>query len=168
MIKRGQKAEEKNKKFNWRKLLVFIICLILVFLIGFISSIFTSNETNSEWYNSIKSPLTPPNFIFPIVWNILFLMISISMYFAWSKSKKQEKLNVASLFAINLFVNFLWSILFFKLHDPITALIDLFLIWLSILALIFGLWKISKISSYLLIPYFLWVSFAGILNFLAI
>jgi tryptophan-rich sensory protein len=99
----------------------------------------------------------------------LFFLIALSLYFAWINAKdKQEKRRVDILFALNLFLNVLWSLLFFKLQNPLGAFIDLIILWLSILALIIGLWKISRTASYLLIPYLLWVSFAGILNFLFI
>lgn len=157
----------KNKKFN---IGVFIICLLIVFLVvGGLGSVFTSSNTNTDWYDSIKPSITPPSIVFPIVWNLLFLLITFSLYFAWTGSKnKNERKKVALVFGINLILNALWSFLFFGLQNPLYGMIDLVLIWLTIGWMIFTTWKINKLSSYLLIPYFVWVSFAGVLNYLAI
>lgn len=149
-----------------KKLLLFLICLIAVFLTAFIGGLFTSSETGSVWYNENKPSLTPPNYIFPIVWNILFLLIAISLYTSLVKSKERRKVIV--LYSINLIVNLLWSLIFFKFKNPLIAFIDLTLLWLSILFLIIYNWRTNRTSSYLLLPYLLWVSFAGILNFLFI
>jgi tryptophan-rich sensory protein len=152
-----------------RKIKIFVFCLILVYLIGFLGSIFTSSETKSSWYLENKPKITPPNYIFPIVWNILFLLIAISIYLSWINSKnKKERTKIIILFGINLFLNFLWSFLFFGLKNPLMGFIDILLLFISILTLIFGIWKISKSASYLLIPYLLWVGFASILNYLFI
>jgi translocator protein len=159
----------QRRKFNWK---VFIACIIIVYLVAFVGSIFTSQNTNSAWYASIKPSITPPNFIFPIVWNILFFLIGLSLYFAWTakpKSKKESKAakrNIAIIFGINFLLNILWSFLFFYLKLPAVALVEIIVLWLSIIAMIAVTWKIRKLSAYLLIPYALWVAFAGILNYL--
>jgi len=151
------------KKANWR---IFFICLIIVYAIAFIGSLFTSIDNG--WYESIKPSLTPPSFVFPIVWNILFLLIAISLYIAWINSKKNDRKKIIIVFGINLILNALWSFLYFKLQNPIFAFIDLVLIWLTIVAMIVVTYKIKKSSAHLLIPYLLWVSFAGILNWMSI
>ncbi|MBS3073633.1 tryptophan-rich sensory protein [Candidatus Pacearchaeota archaeon] len=167
MKKMAKKTPNKKKKLNF--VLIFIICLLIVFLVAFLGSIFTSSGVNSLWYDSIKPKITPPNWVFPLVWNILFLLIAISLFFAWTRAKnKKEKIKVGFLFGINLFLNILWSFLFFGLRNPLFGFIEIILVWLSILALIIGLWGISKISSWFLVPYILWVSFASIINYLAI
>jgi benzodiazapine receptor len=156
----------KNKKFN---LGVFIICLLVVFLIvGGIGSLFTSSNTNTTWYSSIKPSLTPPNWVFPIAWNLLFLLISFSLYFAWMNSKnKEQKKKVALVFAINFILNILWSVLFFGLKLTQLAFFEIILFWFSILAVMLIVNKISRKSSWLLVPYLLWVAFASVLNYLA-
>ncbi len=151
-------------KIKWG---VLIASLIIVYLIAGIGSIFTSKSIASEWYKSIKPGITPPSYVFPIVWNLLFFLIALSLYFAWINAKK-EKLKIAVVFGINLVLNALWSLLFFKLQNPFYAFVDLILILASIIAMIFITYRINKTSAYLLIPYLLWVSFAGILNYLMI
>ena len=146
---------------NHKKL---ILSLIIVFGIGLLGGLFNSS---SEWYDSVKPSITPPSFVFPIVWNILFLLIALSLYFVWINKKKDKKLFYYG-FGINLFFNFLWSLLFFGLQKPGLAFVDLILIWFSIWIMIFASWKIDKKSSWLLVPYLLWVSFAGVLNGLVV
>jgi len=151
-------------KINYK---VLIISLIVVYSVAFFGGLFTSQNVNSEWYESTKTSLTPPNFIFPIVWNILFFLIAISLYLAWTSAKnKTTKKTIAIIFGINLFLNFAWSIIFFGLQNPKGAFIELIVLWISIVAMIYTTYRINKTSSYLLIPYLLWVSFAGILNWM--
>lgn len=152
-----------KNKFNFK---IFIICLLIVFiLLGGIGSLFTSPNTSTEWYQNIKPSITPPNWVFPIVWNILFILISFSLYFAWTNSKnKKQKNKIILVFGINFILNILWSVLFFGLKLTTLAFIEIILLWFSIIAMIFVTRKINKISSWLLIPYLLWVGFAGIIN----
>ena len=150
-------------KINYK---LFILCIIITYSIAFTGSIFTSGNTNSEWYQSIKPEITPPNFVFPIVWNVLFFLIALSFYFALNKKKQKNKFII--LFSINLLLNVLWSLFFFELKLTTLAFIDLSLLLISTGFLIYKTRKISKISSYLLIPYFAWLFFAGLLNFLII
>ncbi len=156
----------KNKKFNLK---VFIICLLVVFvLLGGIGTLFTSNNTNTAWYSSIKPSITPANWVFQIAWNLLFLLISFSLYFAWVNSKnKEERKKVLLVFGINFLLNIFWSILFFGLKQPQIAFIEVIFFWFSILAMILVTRKITKKSSCLLVPYLVWVAFASVINYMA-
>jgi len=147
---------------------VLFLCLFIVYAVAFIGSLLTTSSVNSSWYTSIKPAITPPNWVFPVVWNILFLLIAVSLYFAWTKSKnnKKNKTKIAVVFGINLFLNLLWSFLFFYLQSPAIAFFELILLWGSILAMIIITYRIRRVSAYLLVPYALWVAFAGILNYL--
>ncbi len=148
---------------NYKKL---IIALIMPQLAGFIGSFFTISAIPT-WYASIQKPsFNPPNWIFGPVWTILYILMGISVYLVWNKaSKKSTASSVVILFWIHLFFNALWSIIFFGIPSPGGALIVILILWILILALILKFWKISKWASYLLIPYFLWVSFASVLNY---
>jgi translocator protein len=157
--------KKKNKRYNR---IVFLFCFLVVFLLlGGIGSIFTSKNTNTLWYSSIKPSITPPSWVFPVVWNVLFVLITFSLYLSWisSKNKKQKK-RVGLLFGMNFILNILWSILFFELKFTKIAFVEIILLWLSILAIILGVNDINKKSSWLLLPYLVWVAFASILNIL--
>jgi len=153
------------KKSNWK---VLIVCLVVVYLTAFIGSLFTSQNTNSDWYESIKPKLTPPNWVFPIVWNVLFFLIAMSLYFAWVSGKKTNKKDIVWVFAVNFGLNILWSIFYFGLRNPAASLVVLVLLWVSILLMIHITYGINKKSAYLLLPYLFWVSFAGVLNYLSV
>jgi tryptophan-rich sensory protein len=145
-----------------------IISLSLPLLSGFLGSFFTSSEI-SGWYGTlIKPSFNPPSWIFGPMWTLLYILMGISVYLIWSHRsfwhKKEIKMAVC-LFWIHLFFNGIWSIIFFRWHQIGLAMFDIMIIWIFIIILIFKFWKINRLASYLLVPYFLWVSFASILNF---
>ncbi|MDP1728636.1 MAG: TspO/MBR family protein [archaeon] len=152
------------KKINWK---ILIISFTLVFLTAYFGSSVTN--ANTSWYDSIKPAITPPNIIFPIVWTILFILIALSIYLAYTNSKtKKQKIKVRLVFISNLILNFLWSYLFFGNQNPKLAFIDIIALWLSIITMLLVVRKSSKTAFWMLIPYLLWVSFAIILNYLII
>jgi tryptophan-rich sensory protein len=158
------KKRDKNRAF---KLVVFILCLIIVYSIASIGSIFTSSGVNTSWYDSIKPEITPPNLVFPIVWNILFLLISISLFLLIINTKK-NKTFLLVLFSLNLFFNVLWSYLYFSLRNIHLAFFDLILLLITSLFIAFYSRKVDKRISYLFLPYIIWLIFAGVLNYLSI
>jgi translocator protein len=150
---------------NWKVLIGSLIAVSTTALVG---SFFTSSRVNTDWYQNIKPALTPPNYVFPIVWNILFLMIAFSLYSAWTSSSQEEKGKIKFVFGLNFALNVMWSFFYFYLMNPLAGLFVLMALWLSIVLLMINVARVSKTSMYLLIPYLIWVSFAGILNFLSI
>jgi benzodiazapine receptor len=137
----------------------------LCVLVGIVGSIFTTPSIGG-WYAGLTKPaFNPPGFIFGPVWTILYVMMGIALYLVWQKkANKQLKKSAFKIFGIQLALNFLWSIIFFGFHSPGIALIEIILLWLSIFLTIRAFSKVDKISSYILYPYLLWVSFASILN----
>ena len=148
------------KKINWK---ILVVAFIVVHLAAFVGSRFTDT---GGWYETVKPGITPPNYIFPIVWTILFILISLSFYFVLISKKGKWKNSAIILFIVNLILNGLWSYLFFGLHNPVFAFYELILLWITIVFMIYISFEIKKLASYLLIPYLLWVSFAGVLNYL--
>jgi translocator protein len=151
-----------------RLIYTLIVSIVIVFMFSAIASIFSSNNVNSPWYDSVRPSITPPNYVFPIVWTILYLMIAISFSFAYNSIKQKQKKVIIWSFLVNIILNSLWTVFYFGMKNLWMAFFDLLLIWASILQLIILLWNIDRKSSYLLIPYLLWVTFAGVLNFLSI
>lgn len=131
---------------------------------GFIGSFFTYSAI-PDWYAALNKPLfNPPNWVFGPVWTLLYILMGISFYLIWiSKSKLKQK--GIKIFSIQLILNTSWSIVFFGFKNPELALINIIVLWIAIFLTIKSFLKISKVSAYLLVPYLLWVSFAGILNF---
>lgn len=145
-----------------KKYYKLIISLLIPLIIGFFGSVFTMNSV-STWYAELNKPFfNPPGWIFAPVWTLLYIMIGISIYLTWTSKENKKKTFI--VFGVQLFLNFIWSILFFGNHLIGLAFADIFLLWIAIIFNIYFCYKISKKSAYLLIPYLLWVSFASILN----
>ena len=120
---------------------------------------------DKKWYNNLKkSRLTPPSWIFGIVWPILYLLMGISVIIVQSNKKCYPFCNQLIFFIIQLGFNLIWTTLFFKMKRPILALIDLIFTLGFTLITFYKFYFISKISSYLLLPYILWMCFAFYLN----
>ena len=163
MKKKGIKS--LFKEINWN---LFFLSLIAVYGTSLLGGIFTSRGVNSLWYLTVRPSITPPNWVFPLVWNILFFLIFLSLYISLKNAKtKKTSCKIEILFGINLILNFLWSFFYFWLRNPTIAFIDLILLEFSIIALICCSWKINRKASLLLVPYLLWISFAGVLNYLS-
>ncbi|MDO8668902.1 MAG: TspO/MBR family protein [Candidatus Buchananbacteria bacterium] len=141
-----------------------ILSLAFTFLAGLAGSIFTASEVPT-WYSTLNKPsFNPPAWLFAPVWTTLFILMAISLYLVWSANNKKSKMAVV-VFVIHLFINSFWSLAFFGWHNPLLAFCTIILLWLAIIFLMIYFWRISKLSSLLLLPYILWVSFASLLNF---
>jgi len=145
----------------WRLILSIFICQ----LAGIIGSIFTTPQI-STWYASLKKPpFSPPNWLFGPVWISLFVLMGISLFLIWRKGISTPFVKEGLIiFGIQLVFNVLWSVAFFGLRSPISGLIVIIILWITILLTIIQFSKLSEIAALLLIPYIAWVSFAGVLN----
>ena len=144
----------------WRLTLLIFICEA----IGILGSVFTLSQIPT-WYASLNKPFfNPPNFIFGPVWTTLYFLMGLSLFLVLEEKLKKHKNKIIILFSIQLLLNFIWSFIFFGLHNPIIAFINIAMLWGSIILLIYEFWKYSKVASLLLVPYLLWVSFASVLN----
>lgn len=121
---------------------------------------------NMNWFHSLKKPeLAPPDWIFTPVWTVLYVMIFLALvFFLKTGGIKYKKVPIV-FFIIQLLLNFSWSSVFFGLQKIDLALLIIILLWISLLITIFMFYKHSKFAAWLLVPYFLWVSFATYLNF---
>ncbi|EHQ34990.1 TspO/MBR family protein [Methanoplanus limicola] len=140
--------------------------VILSYLAGFIGSLFTETGTGS-WYQTVlvKPWFTPPGIVFPVVWNILYLLMGISLYLLLSGNLADRRVRILTgVFGIQLVLNALWSILFFGLKSPVSGLICIIILWSAILYLIVYSWNFNRKVSYLLIPYIVWVTIATAIN----
>ncbi len=119
------------------------------------------------WYFSLRHPeWKPPDAAFGVIWSTIFTLCAVSAGLAWQAADSRAlRLRVAVLFGINAVCNLVWSALYFTLQRPDWALIEVVFLWLSIVALLLGLWRLSRWASLLLVPYWVWVSIAAVLNF---
>lgn len=146
-----------------KRTLIIIFSIVLCLLVGFVASQIQTSAL-SEWYPTLnKSPLTPPNYVFPIAWTILYVFMGLSIGLIICSKLPKERLFI-SLFTIQIVLNFLWSILFFYMKNPLLGFIDIILLDIVIVIYAVKTYSSVKISSILFIPYIIWVSFATYLN----
>ena len=120
------------------------------------------------WYYSLNVPSwKPPDWLFGPAWTLIFGLAAASGYLAWSRAPRYrpDHARILALFTINGLLNIAWSVLFFRLHLLNWALVELALLWVSIVVLMVFVARSSKLASWLLLPYLAWVTFAGVLNF---
>jgi len=148
---------------NYKKLILSILIPVAV---GAISGFFTNSGVEG-WYAVANKPsFNPPNWIFAPVWTSLYILMGIAMYLIWNAAiDDKKKRRALLLYALQLMLNFLWSFIFFEMQQPGAALIEIILMWFSILLTLLAFGKINKAAAWLLVPYLCWVSFAIVLNY---
>lgn len=142
------------------------IAVAVCFAAAAVGSLYTAPAI-PVWYASLQKPaFSPPNWLFGPVWTLLYLMMAVAVWLVWSErgfTKGAAALAIA-LFAIQLLLNSLWSIIFFGWRRPGLALVEIFFLWTAIFATMLSFWRISHAAGWLMWPYLLWVTFAGFLN----
>jgi len=122
-----------------------------------------TRDAITGWYHTLrKPPLNPPNWVFGPVWGLLYVITTVAAWLIWCE--RSAGTGALEIFLVQLALNFLWSILFFRLQSPAAALCDLILLWIAIAATIVAFSAIVPLAGAILIPYIAWVSFAGYLN----
>ena len=148
-----------------KKIFGILVSVVICELAGIIGSVFTTPSIPG-WYEGLaKPPFNPPNWIFGPVWTILYAMMGVAAYLVYEKGMRNKEVKRAmAVFAGQLLLNTLWSIVFFGAHMILAGAGVIVLLWVGILASILLFRPISKPTAYLLVPYILWVSFATVLN----
>ncbi len=151
------------KATNMKKVTSIIVPVVICFLVGFTASYFQKDAIET-WYPYLNKPsLTPPNIVFPIAWSIIYLCMGISIgLILISNSLKRQ--NLITIFGIQLFLNFGWSILFFYFRNPLWGMIDILLLDVVVTMYAFVSYPVKKVSSILFWPYIIWIYFATYLN----
>ncbi len=118
------------------------------------------------WYRNLRKPsFQPPDWLFGPAWTIILGLAAWSAVLAWRAAPDAAtRTDVLILFGVNAICHFLWSPLFFRLRRPDWALVEVMFLWASLVALVVGLWPISRTAALLILPYLAWVSFAAVLN----
>lgn len=143
---------------------LFIISIGIPLVVGGISGALTAKEITG-WYKAANKPsINPPNYVFGPVWTTLYLLMGIALFLVLKANNSTFNTCAVVLFATQLILNFIWSIIFFRLHKPGWALAENILLWLSIAATIAVFYQIKPAAAWLLVPYLCWVTFAIILN----
>lgn len=146
---------------EWLGLAAF---LALCFLAAGVGSWFTTPEIDS-WYRHLAKPAwTPPSWLFGPVWTLLYIAMAVAAWLVWRQHGWSGARLALGLFAGQLVLNVAWSGLFFAMHNPGAALLELVALWLAILATAAAFWQKQPVAGLLMIPYAAWVAFAGTLN----
>ncbi|WP_446745184.1 TspO/MBR family protein [Silvibacterium acidisoli] len=133
--------------------------------VGFLGSLFSAPEI-SGWYASLaKPPLNPPNWIFAPVWTAIYILTAVATWIVWKTRLSDCRKTGLRIFWVQLGLNLLWSWTFFSRHQIFTAFVDLVVLWVAVLLMARSFRKMSIPAASLLVPYLLWVAFAGYLNF---
>lgn len=150
------------KHIELGKLVISILICEFVGLIGF----YFTFQSIPVWYSQLVKPaFTPQSWIFGPVWTALYALMGVALYLVWIKGINKKTKPAIYIFGVQLFLNFIWSILFFGLKNPLIALVDIVILWVAILATIVFFNKIARNAALLLVPYITWVSLAIILNY---
>ena len=150
------------RKIQWKPLLISIAIPLAV---GGLSALIT--KSGMEAFAQVaKPPLTPPDWLFPIAWGILYVLMGIASYlvFQTEETSGDGRLSALTLYAVQLVFNFLWSVFFFNMQWYLFSFAWLVALWVLIFLTMKEFFSLSKTAGYLLLPYLLWVSFAGYLN----
>ena len=148
------------------KITKIILAVAVCLAVGYLSGTVTRSAI-LDWYPTLIKPgFNPPNWIFAPVWTVLYIMMGVAAGLVWDRIDydKETVKKALVFFIIQLGLNASWSYLFFGLHNPMLAGLEIILLWLMIYETYMQFDKINKVAGYLLIPYLAWVSFAAVLN----
>lgn len=149
-----------------KKLKPYLISVLIAIGVGLLASFLTKDSM--DIYTMINKPsLSPPAGLFPVVWTILYILMGISSAMVYNKGGAGTE-KALGVYASQLILNFLWSIVFFNLRSFTVAFIILIALWILIAVMIYKFSKIRPVAAYLQIPYLLWVTFAGYLNLMIV
>ncbi len=147
------------------KLKVYGLFILVTEAVGTVAGLLTT--LGMEKYSAVEKPaLTPPEIVFPIVWTILYALMAVGAARVWLTEESEEKDKGLKLYVVQLGMNFLWSILFFNFQAYGFSFFWLLGLLSVIVLMTLTFYKSDRIAAYLQIPYILWVSFAGYLNFM--
>jgi len=141
-----------------------VISILIPLALGAIAGRFTAQAV-PEWFASLNRPsFSPPNWIFGPVWTVLYILLGISLFLIWKQIPSKERNGALWIFSVQMFLNFIWSFVFFYFNQIGLALIVIVGLWISIVFMLISFYKLKPSAAYLNLPYLLWVTFASILN----
>lgn len=150
------------KKHNWKP---YALWIALTLFTGGLSGWLTRDAMQVYNETIVQPPLSPPSWLFPVVWGILYILMGYSAARIWLTPASPERSFGLNLYITQLIVNFFWSLIFFNLQAFGFALVWLLLLWAMVLLMILTFRKVDPLAAKLQIPYLLWLSFAAYLNF---
>lgn len=152
------------KKISWK---VYLLWILVCEAVGALSGFLSREGMRLYEQMAVKPALSPPGWVFPIVWGLLFALMGIGAA-RISSSSDDGRNRALNLFTAQLVVNFFWPLLFFNAMAFGFAFIWLILLWILVLLMILSYWRIDQLAAWLQVPYLLWLTFAGYLNYMVV
>jgi tryptophan-rich sensory protein len=151
---------------NWcAQAFALVGALLLCYAAAGVGGLLTAAGMRDGWYAQLAKPdWTPPDWVFGPVWTVLYTMMAVAAWLVWRQPNAPGRNVALVLFAIQLALNPFWSALFFAMHSPGAAFAEITLLWLAIAATALSFWRVSTMAFMLMLPYLVWVGFAGVLN----
>lgn len=146
------------KKFDFKS---FIVITLITFIVGNFFSFFIINSMDT--FEELNKPINIPGLLFPIIWSIIYLLMSVSCYLIYKSNDKNKKTAII-IYVIQLIVNSLWTLIFFGFESYLFSFIWIIFLTILVSFTIFNFYKIDKKAAYLNILYLIWIAFAGYLN----
>ncbi len=152
------------KVFHAKDIVRLIIAVLIPLAVGGLAAFFTQNSR--EIYASLSQPpLSPPGAVFPIVWGILYVLMGIASFLVYRKGTNHPEVRDALVwYGLSLVLNFLWPVLYFRFGLLLLAFFEILALWLVVGITTIKFYRISKAAGFLMLPYWLWVTFAAYLN----
>ncbi|WP_165003314.1 MULTISPECIES: TspO/MBR family protein [unclassified Enterococcus] len=142
----------------------FWFCVVGIVVLGFLSGLLSGNP--GSYYYSLQLPsFAPPSWLFGPMWTLLYLLMGISLYLLLNHENRKQRQTMVTLFVIQFIFNLLWTFFFFNLKNNLVAAIDITLLVIFLSMLMYHLWLNKRIVSWLMLPYYIWVLFATLLNY---
>jgi len=151
-------------KKQWK---IYVFWVVFCVAVGALSGFLSADATAQYGALAIKPPLSPPSWVFPVVWTVLFILMGISVARIWMLKPSKRRGKALNLFFAQLIVNFFWPLLFFNAQAYGFAFLWLILLWILVLEKIWNYWWLDNIAAKLQFPYIIWLSFAAYLNLFA-
>lgn len=146
-------------------MLGYIISILIAQLAGLVGSIFTMPAITT-WYAELAKPsFTPPSYVFGPAWAMLYTLMGLAAYRIWEKRSTSGARRALVLYGTQLVLNALWSYAFFGMHNPLAGVGVIVLLWIVVFVTMIFFYRVDKTAGWLLVPYVVWISFAGALNY---
>ncbi|WP_414468367.1 TspO/MBR family protein [Methanobacterium sp. ACI-7] len=154
------------ESFRKEEIPKLVISILIPLIVGFTSSFATLGSIPGFFDVLNKPSWTPPAWVFGPVWTTLYTLMGIALFLIWRKGLYRRDVKIAIIvFAVQLILNFFWTIIFFGFRSITGGLIEIIFLWVAILINIILFYRISKAAGLLLVPYIIWVTIASYLNY---
>lgn len=142
-----------------------LVTVPAIVLLGFISGALSGSGDDGSWYRALTKPsVTPPGWVFPVAWTSLYIMMGLALAMVLNARGNRYRNLAITMFAVHFVTNLAWSPVFFGAHMVFTALLVIAAMWVTAVATTFVYARVRTAAAWLLVPYLVWISFAGILN----